>query len=303
MLFRLVAALALCCHTLWILVDKVNMSIRKAGLVICVFAVAPYLHGQDSFLAKWQTRTTATQSKQPAWTPPMVTTYVGLIQVARTDFTRQIAAAQATTWNYGAGKGLNVIPWANTEIDINLPPYLQHSAPKAKNGAGDLSFLYKYRILTGNASHGSYVVSAFLLATVPTGSYKNGSTDASLGPALGLGKGFGHFDLQGTLGATLPTADSKKLGRPITWNTTAQYHLGRYFWPEIESNATYFHGGTNDGKSQEFLTPGIVIGKLPILCGHPASRLGLGFGAAEQIATSRFHSYNHGLVFSSRFLF
>jgi hypothetical protein len=285
----------------------VNVSIKKATWVIClltvVFSMAPYLHAQGGFFARWQARTTATQSRQPAWTPPMVTTYVGLIQVARIDFSRQIAAAQATTWNYDSSKGLNLIPWANTEIDINLPPYLQHSAPKVKNGAGDMSFLYKYRIVAGNANHGSYVVSAFLAATVPTGSYKNGSNDASLSPTLALGKGFARLDLQSTLGATLPTGDSNKLGRPILWNTTAQYHLGRYFWPELESNATYFHGGANDGRSQEFLTPGIVIGRLPILCGRPSSRLGLGFGAAEQIATSGFHTYNHGLIFSSRLLF
>ena len=279
------------------------MSIKTVGFVLCVFVIVPHLHGQDGFLAKWQARTTATQSKQPAWTPPMVTTYVGLIQVARSDFSRQIAAAQATTWNYDSSKGLNLIPWANTEIDINLPPYLQHSASMPKSGAGDLSFLYKYRILTGNAGHGNYVVSAILGATVPTGSYKNGSTDASLSPALALGKGFGHLDFQSTLGATLPTADSNRLGRPVVWNTTAQYHLGRYFWPEIESNATYFHGGANDGKSQEFFTPGIVVGKLPILRGRTSSRLGLGFGVAEQIASSRFHTYNHGLIFSSRLLF
>lgn len=233
----------------------------------------------------------------------MAATYVGLIQVGRIDFTRQIAAAQATTWNYDSSKGLNLIPCSRTEIDINLPPYFQHSAPTVKNGAGDLSFLGKYRIVAGAAHNGNYVVSAVLQATVPTGSYKNGSTDASLSPTLALGKGFGHFDLQSTLGATLPTGDTDKLGRPIAWNTTAQYHLRRYFWPEIESNATYFYGGPNDGKSQEFLTPGIVIGKLPFHRGSPSSRLGLSFGAAEQIATSGFHTYNHGLIFSSRLLF
>ncbi len=279
------------------------MSVNKVAWVICLFSIASYLQAQDEFFAKWEQRTTAIQSKQPAWTPPMATTYVGLIQVARVDFTRQIATTGATTWNYDSSKGLNLIPWANTEIDINLPPYFEHSAPTVRNGAGDLSFLYKYRIFGGNAENGNYVVSAALQAAVPTGSYKNGSTDASLGPILALGKGFGAFDLQSTLSATLPTADSRKLGRPVAWNTTAQYHLGRFFWPELESNATYFHGGASDGKSQEFLTPGLVVGKLPIHHGGPPSRLGLGFGAAEQIATSRFHSYNHGLIFSSRFLF
>jgi hypothetical protein len=291
------------CQARRVVFHEVKMSIKKAGLVMCLFSFTPFLHAQNGFLTHWQQRATATQSKQPAWVPPMVTTYVGLIQVFRTDFTRQIAAKQATTWNYDSSKGVDIIPWAKTEIDVNLPPYLQHSAAGAKNGAGDLSFVLKYRILSGNAGHGNYVFSAILQGAIPTGSYKNGSTEASIGPAVAAGKGFGRLDLQGTLGATLPTSDGDTLGRPVVWNTTAQYHLSRYLWPELESNATYFHGGANDGKSQNFLTPGLVIGKLPLFGSNRASRLGVAFGAAEQIATSRFHTYNHGLLFSGRLLF
>lgn len=261
------------------------------------------LHAQDNFFEKWEARTTATQSKQPAWTPPLATTFVGLIQVARTDFVRQINPALATTWNYDSSKGVNLIPWANTEIDINFPPYFEHSSPAAINGAGDMSFLAKYRILTGNAEHGNFVLSACLPITIPTGSYKNGSTNASLAPTLAFGKGFRRLDIQSTLGATLPTGNTNKLGRPIVWNTTAQYHLGKYFWPELESNATYFHGGPNDGKNQEFVTPGLMMGKFSLRPRDPKSRLGIGFGAGEQIATSKFHAYNHGLIFSGRLLF
>jgi len=258
---------------------------------------------QDNFFEKWSARTTATQAKQPNWTPPVVTTYVGLIQVLRGDFTRQYSPTHVTTWNYGASKGVNLIPWANTEVVVDLPPYFERDKPTPKGGAGDMSFLLKYRFLAGDSEKGSYVVSACLLATIPTGSYKNGSTDASVAPTVLAGKGFGKFDVQSTLAGTLPTGDTNKLGRPITWNTTAQYHLGKYFWPELESNATYYHGGPNDGKNQNFLTPGIVFSKFKLRPSDAKSRLGIGFGAGEQIATSKFHAYNHGLVFTGRFLF
>ena len=93
------------------------------------------------------------------------------------------------------------------------------------------------------------------------------------------------------------------LGRSIAWNTTAQYHLGKYFWPELESNSTYFFGGKNDGKKQNFLTPGIVFSKFKFHPGDGKSRIGVAFGAGMQIATSHFHTYNHELAFTSRFIF
>jgi hypothetical protein len=36
---------------------------------------------------------------------------------------------------------------------------------------------------------------------------------------------------------------------------------------------------------------------------EPKDRLGLVFGAGMQIATSHFHSYNHGLVLTGRLTF
>lgn len=279
------------------MVAKPMLKAFASLLFFCaVLASAP---AQNNFFRRWEARASATQSKQPAWTPPLVTTFVPLIQVYRGDFTRQIAPTHATTWNYDGSKGLNLIPWANTEIDFNLPPLVTHSSPAAVDGAGDASFLAKYRLLTGNARHGNYAVSALVGATVPTGSYKNGSTDATVSPGMGFGKGFGPFDLQSTLSAALPTGDTSRLGRPVAWNTAAQFHVARFFWPETEFNATYFHGGPNDGKKQLFVTPGLLAAhKL-----RPASRLGLCLGAGEQIAVSSFHSYNHELIFTGRLVF
>ncbi|MGA2084703.1 MAG: hypothetical protein ABSG60_04200 [Terracidiphilus sp.] len=256
------------------------------------------------FFNRWLARTSATQAKQPAWAVPLVTTYTGLIQVVRVDFTRQIAPALTDTWNFDNSKGLNLVPWANTELVVDLPPYIEHNST-AKDGFGDFSFLAKYRIASGNQQHGSYTLSAWVLTTIPTGSYKNGSTNASVQPNLGAGKGFGRFDVQTTLGATLPTGTpaTTTSGRPVVWNTVAQYRIDRLFWPEIESNATFYKGGTNDGKTQEFITPGLIVGKCALRPSDPKSRPGLAFGAGMQIAASQFHAYNHELVLTARWIF
>jgi hypothetical protein len=256
----------------------------------------------ENFFDRWQDRATAIQSKQPGWAVPVFAPYPMLIQVFRADFDRQITAARTTTWNYGSSKGLNLIPFNNAEFDIYYPPYIQHNST-AIDGFGDMSFLGKYRIFTSDAAHHNYMLSALVIATIPTGSYKNGSTDATVNPTLAAGKGFGKFDLQSTLGATLPTGDTTKLGRPVLWNTTAQYHLGKYFWPELESNATFYHGGANDGKMQEFLTPGVMFSKLKLRPHDAKSRMGIAAGTGMQIATSGFHTYNHQLVITTRFLF
>ncbi len=253
----------------------------------------------------WSIQTNATQSKQPAWAVPLVTTYTGLFQVVRTDILRQIAPARTDTWNIDNSKGVNfIIPRADAEIAINLPPYIEHNS-KAVDGWGDFSFLAKYRIASGNAQHGSYTLSIWALTTVPAGSAKNGSTNASVQPNLGAGKGFGRFNVQSTVGATLPTGSPAitASGRPVVWNAVAQYRIGQLFWPEVESNATFYKGGTNDGKTQEFVTPGMIIGKCALHSSDPKSRPGLAFGGGMQIATSRFHTYNHGLVLTARWIF
>jgi hypothetical protein len=260
------------------------------------------------FVSRWQVRTTATQAKQPAWAVPVITTFTGLIQVARTDFIRQTTPALAHTWNLDNSKGLNLVPWANTELAVDLPPFIKHNLPapsSSKDGFGDFSVLVKYRIASGNAQHGSYTFSAWALTTVPTGSYKNGAINSSVQPNLGGGKGFGNLDVQSSLGATLPTGTSTVTvsGRPVLWNTVAQYRIGKLFWPEVESNATFYKGGANDGKMQEFVAPGIIIGKCALHPSDPKSRAGLAFGAAYQIATSKFHTYNHELAMTARWVF
>lgn len=272
-------------------------------LSLCLLAIALPLCAQDNFFENWETRTSKTQSQQPSWSVPLVAAYPMLIQVFRADFVRQITPARTTTWNYGFSRGLNLVPGFNSEVDFYYPPYIQHNTPTAKDGFGDVSFLYKYRILSANEKRGNYMLSAQVNATIPTGSYSNGSTDASVNPTLLGGKGFGRFDVISTLGGSLPTGDTNKLGRSVAWNTVAQYHVGKYLWPEVESNATWFHGGKNDGKMQNFLTPGLTTSRFKFHPDDAKSRIGIAVGAGMQIATSHFHTFNHGLVFTSRFIF
>jgi hypothetical protein len=274
-----------------------------ASVILLVLCSAASLQAQDNFFSRWEQRATRTQSKQPSWSVPLVAPYPMLIQVFRADFTRQVTPALTDTWNYGASRGLNLIPGFNSEFDFYYPPYIQHNAKGAKDGFGDVGFLGKYRILSGNEKNGNYMLSAQLVATIPTGSYSNGSTDASVSPTLLGGKGFGNFDVITSVGGTLPTGDTVKLGRSVAWNTTAQYRIHKFVWPEIEDNATFFYGGKNDGKMQNFVTPGITFSKFKFRPQVASSRAAIAFGGGEQIATSGFHTYNHNLVLTARLIF
>ena len=110
---------------------------------------------QDSFIERWQARATATQAQQPRWVTPLVTVTPRLEQEFRSDFVRQIAPALTPTWNFGNGKGLEIIPLSRVELIFNVPPYLLHENPLVKDGFGDVPFLLKYRVLSRNEEHGA----------------------------------------------------------------------------------------------------------------------------------------------------
>ena len=280
------------------------MTVVHRFIALLVFAPVA-LSAQDSFIANWQARATRAQSEQPHWVTPLATVTPRLEQEFRADFLRETTPTHATTWIYDNGKGLELIPVDRVELLFNLPPYVTHSTPASKDGAGDVSFLGKYRILARNEEHGNYILTAFLGGSIPTGSYTNGAQEPAISPTLAGGAGAGRFDFQSTLGATLPTARGTQYGRPIAWNTAFQYKLGGgspgtripSVWPEAEINMTHYEGGANDGKTQVFGTPGAIV-RFPL-----RKRLGLVLGFGDQIATSSFHSYNHGLIFTARMPF
>jgi len=282
----------------------------KVGVLLCGVLAMTVLQsvpstaqsGLSGFFAGWEDRARDTLASQPYWPTPVVTPSSGLLQLFRTDFSRQISPTGTDTWTYGGTKGFDLVPWYKVEVDVLIPPYIQHNIPSSKDGFGDFSMLLKYRLAGADQDHGNYVVSVFLATTLPTGSFKNGSLTASVSPTVCAGKGFGRFDVQSSLGATLPTSDTLQQGRVVVWNTAAQFRIGKLFWPEVEDNASFFHGGPRDGKLQNFVTPGLVVSKFK-LERDPRNRLAVMFGAGMQIATSQFHTYNHGVVLTARMLF
>lgn len=281
--------------------------VRRAWIVVglCFLALWPVQAQQSEksaggeYFATWFERVDRTQAEQPHWITPLATTTPRLEEEFRYDVLWQTSNAGITAENYGVGKGLELIPSRRVEAILVAPPaYVVHNNPAVADGFGDWGFLIKYRILSGNEGHGSYILTAFFQTTFPTGQYKNGAADAIVTPTIAYGKGIGRFDVQGTFGASLPTGSELKIGRAYLWNNAFQYHVGRKFWPEVEINETHFQDGPNAGKTQVFVTPGLVIGKL-----HVWRRMGLTFGGGFQIAATHFHTSNHNAILSVRFPF
>jgi hypothetical protein len=275
---------------------------KSAVTFVLFFSMGtPMVVAQTGFFKAWEDRVRATSARQPAWPVPVVSPSSVIVQLARTDFVHQYASTHTETWNYDNGKGVNFIPFARTEFDINLPAYIQHNTPKVKDGAGDFSVVAKYRMFA-RGEGGNYSSAVQMAFSVPTGSYKNGTAVSTITPTVIGGKGFRKLVVQSAIGGILPTSSVPTIGRTILWNSVAQYKVGKYFWPELEANASYYHGGANDGKNQVFLTPGLIVSRIK-LRQDPKDRLGLVFGGGMQIATSHYHSYNHSLVLTGRLTF
>lgn len=270
-----------------------------AALVVC--SLSGYAQARDYF-GNWETRVRQTMAHQPDWVVPLVTGPSGVYQLLRVDILREISSSQVTSWNYGDQKGLILIPWYKTELDVWPASYLQYS-PTGHDGFGDSEFQLKYRPFAENNKQGDYSMNFALAGTIPTGSYKNGLANATVSPSVSVGKGYGQFDVQSQVEGTLPVEAADKQGRTMIWDSVLQWHPGSVFWPELEDNAAYYYGGPNDGKMQNFLLPGLMLDSFKLVRHDPQNRLALLFGAGVQIATSHYHGYNHGLIITARMNF
>lgn len=272
---------------------------RALFYALMVVAVLPVsLCAQDGYFGRWFARVDKTKDQQPHWVTPIATTTPRLEEEFRYDQAWQANNRGITTDNYDGGKGLELIPFEKVEVIFNVPPYLEHNNPLVHDGFGDVAFLVKYRLLSANEERGNYILTAFLGWTLPTGDHKNGALHPVITPTLAYGKGFRNFDLQGTFGVAMPTADTSLLGRNYLWNNAFQYRVFRKLWPEVELNSTFFQDGKNSGQKQNFATPGLVLGRFRLW-----NRVGFTFGAGYQIATTHFHTTNHNAILSIRFPF
>jgi hypothetical protein len=252
----------------------------------------------EDYFINWFPRVTKIQSEQPHWVTPLVTVTPRLEEEVRYDQFFQSARNGLATDNFGSGKGIELIPFQSTEVIIGVPPFLKRNMPRNTDGFGDWPFLLKVRLLSSNEEHDNYIVTAFMGFSVPTGSKVNGNGHALFTPTLAAGKGFGDFDVQSTIGVAFPSGGLDRLGLPVSWNTAFQYRICKYFWPEFETNYSWQSYGADTGHSMLFLTPGILVGRIPI---H--DRVGLTFGVGEQVAVTFHRNYNHNLILTARIPF
>ena len=255
------------------------------------------LSPHDGFFRDWFAMISETQAEQPHWITPLATTTPRLEQEFRYDIQFQPHNSGLVTDNYGVSKGLEIIPARNFEVIVAVPPYVVKN-PDSHDGFGDWQFLVKYRIAAGNEEHESYILTAFFQMSLPTGQYEQGALNPVITPTIAYGKGFGNFDVQGTLGISLPTGNEMTIGRNLIWNDAFQYRIFKKIWPELEVNFTHYYEGPHGGNTLVDLAPGVVLGKF-----HLWDRLGFTIGGGYQIAATSFHPTNHVAIFSVRLPF
>src|ERR1700730_1934104 len=179
--------------------------------------------GNTDWVQAWMRKVDQVRASQPHFISPIVTTHVLLVQQFRYDMSwQQDPAGGTSTSNYGASKGLEIIPLSRLEVGIFPPNYLAHQS-SVPNGFGDLSFQVKFRAFAATEGHGDYFVGFFFGGSLPTGTPPNGVGHSILSPTLAAAKGLGHWDVQTTLGASLPVSGANILGRAIIFNTAVNY--------------------------------------------------------------------------------
>lgn len=253
----------------------------------------------DDLLQYWLAMVDRNRSEEPDWLTPLVTTSARLSNGFRFDALDEHVSGTKTVTNYGNGKGLQLIPFDNTEIDLYAPPYLAETGKTKIAGFGDWPAVnVKYRFLTATASQGDYVVSGYVTTVAPSGINALTNHTPMITPGIAAGKGWGNFILQGNVGEAFPFHYNSKLGNATTANLAAEYRIGAYFWPEVEFNETYWPNGAKEGKNQMYVTPGIQLGRIPLY-----DRVKMQFGVGYQYALSpAVPSYKHAWILSMRLI-
>ena len=225
----------------------------------------------SGFLATLNAYAAYARATQPAWSTPLVTTTGLLERRIRFDGAWQQSGNGTNTTVLDGGKGLDMIIAPTTEIQFAAAPYdfrtgAPGTGPKNKgaipslNGFGDWPFFrIKQRLASGAEDQGNYYASAILQVQAPSGIARLTSNAWEFLPTLAFGKGWGAFDIQGTVGGVVPTSHASTIGYQVVTNVAFQYHVLRVLWPELEVNWTYYANGQRGGLNQVYLTPGLEL--------------------------------------------
>jgi len=239
---------------------------------------------------------------QPTWVTPLVGTTPLLGQFVREEFVRQRLAGGESVWNIGNNKGLSLILSPRVETDLSVPNYVVHGAAPGADGVGDFCFTTRVRIASGNKERGNYSVAIVASQTWATGLEKNGAATWTRGITLAGGKAFGRFAALGSLGATIPAdAGLAAMGRPVALNSAFEMHVKPRLWARLESNSTFYTGGTHDGKIQTYVTPGLFL--VPLRPWSGKSKIYVLLGVGIQFATTHYHSSDHNLLVDTKIYF
>jgi hypothetical protein len=256
----------------------------------------------QSYISGFHRHNVDMKEVQPSWMTPLIGTTPLLGQFVREEFVRQKVAGGDPLWNIGNGKGPSLLLSNRVETDLAIPNYAVHGAAAGTDGVGDFSVTTRYRLFSGNKQHGNFSFTAIGNQSWSTGLVKNGAISWTRAITLAGGKAFGRYAILSTIGATIPaTSGLATLGRPIVWNSAFEVHVTPKLWAQLESNATFYNGGTHDGKKQNFMTPGVFLSPMRPWSGKSNAFFLLGVGM--QIATSQYHGSDHNLVIDTKIYF
>jgi hypothetical protein len=270
-----------------------------ALLALCLASACPSA-AQSSFYQHLRANNSRMAAYQPTWMAPLCQTDTRLGQGVKFS----VANLRAPGMNqivYGNNHGFSTIVGNRIQFDFDPPSYFRNHSATQPDGFGNAAVQVKYRIASGNAQHGNYALTAVLTHSFAPRAYQNGYFSSLYYPKLGYGRAFGRLSVQTMLDGQLPTANIYAQGRAIDFNTTAQFHPSLRLWLDIENNATYLFAGPFDGATQNFITPAAFYAVRHNSWG-PGHAL-LIFDTGMQIATSRFHYYNHNLITEMRLSF
>ena len=280
-------------------------------------APPPDSGGIAGVLAAWEAMVAQARATQPSWSSPLVTTTGMLEQRVRFDLTQQHSGNGTNTTELDGGKGIDLIVTDTTEIQIAAPAYYIRSGepgtgPKNKGSIQPLAgfndwafFRVTQRLASSPANEGNYVLSFLFQVQAPSGIERLTTHSWEYIPSLAFGKGWGAFDIQGTVGGVIPASNSNVIGYQVQTNVAFQYHIAAVFWPEMEVNWTYYANGQRGGLNQIYLTPGVVVGRFS-LSDKLKFTFGVGYQAAvtpTYIAKPQTPAYNHAWLFTTRLNF
>ncbi|VVM06951.1 hypothetical protein MAMC_01363 [Methylacidimicrobium cyclopophantes] len=252
---------------------------------------------------RWHEMTVASRNRQPQWVTPLITITPDLVQQVRYDVYDQTKSSGNKSWDFGNGKGIDLLVAPTVQITVGLPQYLYSPAGGGVSGLRGENFAIKERILSSPENEDNFVLSVYLGALSPTGTLtaREPSDHWVWTPMLLFGKGWGPFDMMINVGTQYADGDNRNLESAFLYNLALQYRVG-LLCPSVEiSSGPTITRFLDVGTSGLFITPQLLLG--PFSAGKDVSFAG---GIGYQIALNQvsvLEQYANAWILSFRMIF